>query len=131
LKSFVARAIVTIVEALLLADFTTVRGTSSTIVTQPSYGWLDLGEIEDVVLYTDCRETTNANLVFETSPAPIDGAFVTLIPQFALATGLRTDAVFSSFANVPVSRYLRWKLSGSSNPWDASFRIWVAAYGWS
>ena len=119
-------------EALLLQDFTTVRGTASTQVIQPSYGWLDLGELEDIVLYTDVRETLpNAKMTFETAPAPTDAAFVTLVPQFILATGLRTDSMFASLANVPVARFLRWRLSGDANPWDATFRVWVAAYGWS
>jgi hypothetical protein len=118
-------------ESLLLQDYTTVRGFTSPVV-QPSYGWLDLGDLEDIVLYCDVRETVpNATMIYETAPAPVDSAFVTLVPQFTLAVGLRTDKVFASFANVPVARYLRWRFAGGSGTWDATFRIWVAAYGWS
>ncbi len=118
-------------EALLLQDYTTIR-TSTQQVVQPAYGWLDLGDLEDVVLYTDVREATNSPaLIYETAPAPIDSAFVTIVPQFTMTVGLRTDKVFTSSANVAVSRYLRWRIPLGVGVSDATFRIWVAAYGWS
>ena len=123
-------------ESLLLQDFTTQRGTSTTSIIQPAYGWLDLGDLEDVVIYTDIRETTPAspiavNMTFETAPAPVDSAFVTVVPSFAVAVGLRTDNLTAYLANVPLARYLRWHLTGSQTPWDLTFRCWVAAYGWT
>jgi hypothetical protein len=120
-------------EALLLQDYCTIRGTPATRVVQPAYGWLDLGDLEDVVLYLDVRETIpHALLQYETAPAANDSAFVPLIPQFIMSAGLRTDIALASMAKVPPGRFLRWNISGDGFPaWDVTFRIWVAGYGWA
>lgn len=99
-------------------------------VIQSAPSWLDLGNLEDVVLYTEVREVLGgAKLTFETSCVELDAAFVPLIPQFTLATGLQTNLVLASLAKIPPMRFLRWNLTGDGAPWDATLRIWVAAYG--
>lgn len=117
---------------LLFQDLLTARGNSSTQVIQTASNWLDLGDLEDVTLYLDVREFTGgAKLTYETSPSQLDSQFVALLPTITLAAGVRTDVVVASLAKVPPARFLRWRLQGDGSPWDASFRIWVAAYGWA
>jgi hypothetical protein len=123
-------------DARLLQDFLTVRGTSATNpatqIIQPSYGWLDLGDFEDIVLYCDVRETTpTAQLTYETAPAANDSAFVPLIPLFTMSVGLTTTNIPAFLAKVPPARFLRWRVTGDGTPFDVTFRIWLAAYGWA
>jgi hypothetical protein len=122
-------------ESLLLQEFTTIRGAQGQTVVQPRYGWLDLGDFEDVVIYTDVRETLQSGaypqITFQTAPAAIDSAFVALTPAISLATGVTTTPLMASRGGVSPARFLRWELSGGSATWDATLRVWVAAYGWA
>ena len=43
-----------------------------------------------------------------------------------MAAGVTTKSVLAVFAAVPVARFLRWQLTGTSA--YATFRIWVSAY---
>jgi hypothetical protein len=119
-------------DALLLQDFISVSAASTTQIVQSPSGWIDLGEIEDVVLYTDIRETSGTGtLAIETSPTMQNGSFVSLV-SFTPAVGLRTDVVTAYLAKVPAARFLRWSLTAPvGTTGDATFRIWVAAYGWA
>lgn len=118
------------VEGVLLQDVLSVRGAASLHIVQSASGWLDLGDREDIVLYTDVRTVSGgAKLTFETSCVALDAAFVALLPQFALSVGLRTDVVLASMAKIPPMRFVRWNLTGDGSPWDATLRIWVAVYG--
>ena len=111
-----------------------MRGaTPSVTVVQPSYGWLDLGDLEDVILYTDVREATGSpTLTFQTAASLENAAFVNLTAALSLTAGtITTTSAIASTANVPPLRYLRWVAgSPSGDPWDLTFRVWVAAYGW-
>ena len=110
----------------------TARGTSSTQLIQTSSSWLDLGDLEDLTLYLDVRGASGgAKLTYETSASGLDSQFVPLLTTITLSTGLRTDVVAASLAKVPPARFLRWRLQGDGNPWDATFRLWVAGYGWA
>jgi hypothetical protein len=101
-------------------------------VTQPRYAWLDLGELEDVIIYADVREVTNTvTLNLQTAPAAADSVFVTMSSIATLATGVQTLPAIGRMAALPVARFLRWSLSGAVAGWDTTFRIWVAGYGFA
>jgi hypothetical protein len=119
-------------QARLLQDYVTVRGTPSTTVVQPSYGWLDLGSLEDVAMFLDVRETMgSAKITYQTAAAADASAFLALTGALTLAIGTVTTNVQAPLANVPALRFLRWTATGNGSPWDATFRIWVVGYGWA
>ena len=120
-------------QPLLLQDLVTIRGAAGQQIVQSATSWLDLGELEDITIFTDVREVSaGVTMKIETAAVAHDAAFVQLVPSFTLATGLRTDVIPASLANVPPARFIRWNLSvapGATG--DATFRIWIAGYGWA
>ena len=133
-----------------LADWTTVRGQSAAIatqVTQDETTWLDLEAYQDVIIYLDVREITsgtppgNITFYFETAPSKDDmrdgngnPLFFQPVASAALSAGsgnttvLRALMLTAASPNVPLARYLRWRVVGvASNAWDATFRAIVAA----
>jgi hypothetical protein len=117
----------------LLQDFVAVKSAASLTIVQTSTNWLDLGDLEDLVVYTDCKEALNGGkLGFDTSPTPLESQFVSLVAPFTLATGLQTNIVLATYARVPPLRYLRWRFQGDpAVTSEATFRVWVAGYGWA
>jgi hypothetical protein len=117
-------------DPFLLTDWTTIAGTGSSSVTQPSTQWLDLPDYEDAVFFLEVKEITGSvTLAYETGPTCEDRLFVPTIPAFTLAAGRQVDRSLFSTGGFPLCRYLRWKLSGAGTPgWDCTFRIWIAAY---
>lgn len=124
----------------LLQDWTTVRGDSGTVgplvsaIAQGAASWLDIGDYEDLVFTLDVRESVNTalKLVYDTSPIKSETSFVAMLPAFALAAGQRVDRVYTSMAAVPPARFVRWRMvcQNPSGAYDATFRIWIAAYAW-
>jgi len=116
----------------ILQDWTTIRGGGSvTTVTQQETDWLDLSPYQDVVFWIDVKEVTStATLYLQTSPT-LDDAFFQ-----AMATGVTMTAaaaptvlsllMASASTTVPVARYVRWQIVGTTT-WDATFRIALAA----
>jgi hypothetical protein len=121
------------VESRLLQDFVSLRAASATTIVQTSTRWLDLGELEDVVIQTDCKEALfGGQLAFDTAATPLESQFVPLVPAFALATGLQTNVVLAAYAGVPPLRYLRWRFIGAAAAASqATFRVFVSGYGWA
>lgn len=129
-------------DGMLLQDWVTIRGDSGTAgggpkvtsIAQSAEGWIDLGDVEDLVFFLDVREFTNASLKlgYETSPIKQDGSFLPMVGPFLVAVGQRVDRAFSTTCAVPPARFIRWRLSGPSmsNVFDVTFRIWVATYAW-
>ena len=116
-----------------MQDYVSLRGASGTSIVQSSTSWLDLDDMEDLVIYTDCKEAANGGkLAFDTSPTPLESQFVSLVAPFTLATGLQTNVVLATYAGTPPLRYLRWRFVGAvGSVSEATFRIWVAGYGWA
>ena len=105
-----------------------------TSLPQASQRWLDVGAFEDLVFTIDVRETTNTSLklTYETAPSRQEGLFLAMLPAFALAVGRRVDRVFTNMAAVPPARFVRWRMicQTPGSVYDATFRIWVAAFAW-
>jgi hypothetical protein len=117
----------------LLQDFISVKGASGVSIVQTSTNWLDLGDLEDVVLYTECKDAGgSAQLAFDTAPSLLESQFVQLVAPFTLATGLQTNIVLASYAKVPPARFVRWRFQAPVGAGSqATFRVWAAGYGWS
>lgn len=117
-----------------LEDWKAVAGPAATpasTFTQDEAGWLDLAAFQDVVVFLDCREVSAGaapTIAFETSPCREDGLFQPIMSASLAAsaqpTVLRGLMLGSS---VPLARYLRWKITGPTTAWDATFRAIVVA----
>src|SRR5438105_1472522 len=113
----------------ILQDYTTIRGATSTTVTQNESGWLDLSQFQDVIAWVDVRElTTSATLKIQTSPVKDEIMFQDMYSA-AAAVGVVAPPikVLMSAASVPLARYVRWQLVGGAATWDLTFRILIAA----
>lgn len=122
----------------ILQDWNTVAGASGAVITQEDTDWLDLEPFQDVVMYLECRESTFVGsaptIAFQTAPTKDDSLFSSLLlPTTTInLSASSTPQVISALllsANVPLARFLRWQISGtgSTAPWDATFRVMVAA----
>jgi hypothetical protein len=115
-------------EGVLVQPLTTIAGGSNVVVTQGAGGWIDLGDLEDVVFYLHVRELSGgASMTYQTSPTKQEASFMALAPRFTLQTGVRVDRALFGFAQVPPARFVRWQLSGSPGTgWDVTFQLWIA-----
>jgi hypothetical protein len=136
-------------DCFLMQDWTTIRGAGSSSVesvTQMSDCWLDMGPYQDVIAWLAVREVTppvaagTVYLDLQTAPVRDELYFLSMIGgspagQALTAAGASLAPTVLNlgrdFAVVPVSRWLRWKLTtGGVTPtqsWDATFSIWIAA----
>lgn len=115
-----------------LCDWMTVRGSNNT-VTQSESEWLDLTQYEDVTFWIDCKEFTGTTVTLNIQTSPTkDESFFTNIYSQALAVGVVNPGstggkCLMASASVPVARYVRWQLTSTSAPFDATFRIFISA----
>ncbi len=115
---------------LILQDWTTIRGSGATSIVQSAQDWLDMSLYQDAVMWLNVTEVTGTvTITYETSPTGDDSLFQACVTGIALATGTTpvVTPVFMLSAQAPIARFLRWRLTGSSSPWDATFRVLVAA----
>lgn len=121
----------------VLQDIITVRG-SNTTVTQTEVDWLDLEQYQDIVLWFELREVTPASggtvtFSVQTSPTKDEAFFVAgtvyTVNLDSLTLGVQSPikVILSQNPTVPLARYLRWQITSSSAPFDATFRLVVAA----
>lgn len=116
-------------------DWITIRGQSTTVspITQSEYRWFDLTPFQDLVAWLEVKEvTTNPNiaLAYQTSPTKDDSLFVALTTAVTLSTSpsVQVTPMLAATVSNPLARWLRWQITASSgSPWDATFRILVAA----
>lgn len=120
--------------SVLMQDWTTIRGSGTTAVVQTKSDWLDLEPFADAIFWIETTEVTSPgagtlNLTFETAPSADESLFA---PLDSLV-GLQGSTVYparklfmNATPNVPLARYLRWNLSGSTaGTWDVTFRIYL------
>ena len=122
--------------AILLCDWTTVQGTtSSSPIVQGDDQWIDLTPYQEAVFWVDCREVTGTvTLNLETSPSRDDVYFKSMVNPTAGQTGISlvngtapvAYAALLASAPTPLARWVRWKLVGTGSTWDATFRIWAS-----
>jgi hypothetical protein len=123
----------------VLQEWTTIRGASSgsgLTIVQSERDWLDLSPFQDLFAWVDVREVTgaNVNLFFDTSPTEDENFFVSMTGATSVTGGVlaaATNPVIAKLpmltATVPLSRYLRWRLTSTTGTWDVTMRIVVAA----
>jgi hypothetical protein len=119
----------------VLQDWTTIRGTgTATSITQGEQGWLELTPFQDVFFWIDVREASGMTVTidFQTSPNEDETLFTPIVtmPAATLTLIVGTLTLVKApmlSALVPVARFLRWNLTGTGTPWDATFRVVVAA----
>jgi hypothetical protein len=116
----------------VLQDFMTIRGTNNT-VTQSESEWLDLTQYEDVFFWIDCKELTGTTVTLniQTSPTKDDTLFTSVYSQL-LTTAIQNPGstggkCLMSSATVPIARYVRWQLTSTATPFDATLRIFLSA----
>jgi len=121
----------------VLQDIITVRG-SSTTVTQTEADWLDLEQYQDVVIWLEVREVTPSSaatvtLNVQTSPTK-DEAFFNAANIYSqnlvgMTMGVQTPTkvIMSTTSGTPLARYVRWQMVSGSTPFDATFRLVIAA----
>ena len=115
-------------------EWVTIRGSSTiTSVVQGEELWLDTTPFQDLVFWTESREGTTGggtlSLNFDTSPTRDDAFFTRMTGTNPSTTGVSVATARLLDGNLPVARWVRWRLSCSSatSTWDATFRIMVAA----
>ena len=125
-------------DGLILQDWVTVRGAAGATVTrvvQSELAWADLAAYRDVVAWLEVREWSAdagvaVQLQYQTAVARDEGLFVSLA-SVNLAVGVTVTPILAATATVPLARFMRWSLApvtpSTTNPWDATFRILVAA----
>ena len=121
----------------VLQDWITVRGAGGTgsplppgaTVVQDQDDWLDVSPYQDVFIWVACSEITGTPTIqFETSPTT-DEVFFQAITGATTLTASATPTVVKVpmlSATTPIARFLRWRLTGGSTTWDATFRVVVA-----
>jgi hypothetical protein len=126
----------------VLQDWVTIRGQSFGVV-QSEPGWLDLSPFQDLFAWVDIREVANGSstvdLFLETAPTEdeflfqsMNGPFTAAVTTLAANTAPTIVKLPMLAAAVPLSRFLRWRLSWNGTPapgviWDVTMRIVVAA----
>jgi len=125
----------------VLQDTITVRGTNTT-VTQTEVDWLDLEQYQDLIIWLELREVTPAvgagtavTLKVQTSPTKDEAFFVAanLLSVDLAAAGTTmgvqtpTKIIMSTTSGTPLARYVRWQVVSTGTPFDATFRLVVAA----
>jgi hypothetical protein len=121
---------INVMRGLLVQNWVTIRSAANVpTITQGADSWIDLGDVEDLVLFLDVREVSGgAKMVYQTSPTKQETSFVNMLPAFSIATGVRIDRVFADMAAVPAARFIRWQFSTVAA--DVTFRLWCATYAW-
>ena len=117
-------------QTFILQELTTIRGATSTNVTQNESGWLDLSAFQDIVTYVETKRVTGTvTITFQTACTKDDAMFTFMITGAALAAGTTVTKFMANAAatTVPVARYLRWVLTAPAATWDATLRIYIAA----
>ena len=120
----------------LFQDWISIGGSGTTPFVQPRADWLDLGPFADVALWLEVRAVANpgggsVTLTYETSPSSDESTFVALAPPITLAAAsapIVTKVLLSSNPTVPLGRFLRWNVVGTTaGAWSVSLRIHVMA----
>jgi hypothetical protein len=119
-----------------MQDWITVRGSAlTTIVKQPEDQYPDLSMYQDLVVIQEVSDLTGGTsattqMTYETAPTKDDVLFdkIDATAQFIMALGVTRVVLRYSAVSLPISRYVRWKLTGGTGtpPWSVTFRVWLS-----
>ena len=115
----------------VLQDWVCIQGSNTTPRVQPSRDWLELASFSDATVWLEVRSVSNpfggnVVLTYETGPTLDDSQFrnVATISLSTTTTALVTKFRLADDPSVPVGRWLRWKLTGTTSAeWSVTFRI--------
>lgn len=115
---------------IMLQDWMTVRGNAAaTVVLQQEDCYADLIGYQDIGIYLDVSDFSgSARIEFQTSPTKEEALMLTMTGAAIVpaATGLQTPVyVTYASASLPLTRFVRWRASGTSAGWSATFRAWL------
>jgi hypothetical protein len=115
-------------QAILLQHWATIRGaTMATTVNQPADRLADLLLFQDLFVCLEVSDVANATWNIQTSPTKDETLFGTMSNMRPTVAGVSNAAVLYSAAALPLSRYVRWQLTGTAaGAWSATFRIWLS-----
>lgn len=126
----------------VLQDWMTVQfpSTGLTTVLQPSDGWLNLERYKDVQFWIDVANIEPAGgtvtLIIQHAPVRDEFLFYPSMTSITVTTpGVTVRSIMFDYAcatvgvNMPISKWLRWKLTGPSAAWAITFRVIVSAGG--
>ena len=124
--------------AFVLQDWVTIRGNSTvTSVIQMENNYAQLDAFQDVIFWMQVSEVTvsagTITMNYETAPLKDESLFTAMatagITTAAMTPPTLTKVLLSQNPSVPLSRWVRWRLSasGTTAAWDVSFRILLVA----
>lgn len=122
--------------SFVLQDWITIRGVANGTVAMSESAYLDLTPYQDVIIWVDCREFTGTTPAISFQTAPIKdetlftatGGTISGPNNFTTAGVQVYKSILSALSGgYPVSRWLRWYISGGTAAWDATFRVLIAA----
>jgi hypothetical protein len=131
----------------VLQDWLTIRGGSVADIIQGESTWMGFSSFQDIVFWLDVREITwptggtpALTWYFETAPSKDNNLFQSmtnvqitqsggLTPGVQLVSSALPSVILAHNPSVPLGTWVRWRVSpaGSTAPWDATFRVLVAA----
>lgn len=115
--------------SILLQDWTTVRGNAAaTVVVQQEDAYADLQGYRDVAVYPEVSDFGGGvQLQVQTSPTNDNAFFVTMTrTTFVItATGPQAPGINRYSEATPLTRFVRWRLSGTGAGWTVTMRIWL------
>jgi hypothetical protein len=126
-------------KSFVLQEWVTIRGAGpanppGATIVQDQDDWLDLSLFQDVFFFIACSEIVGTpTITFETSPTTDEGFFQPIAAATSLVASASVMVIkapmltASTSGTMPIARYVRWRLTGSTTPWDATFRVVVAA----
>jgi hypothetical protein len=130
--------------SMMLQDWTTAQGTSSTVIQNAS-DYLDVSGYQDVAVYLEISQMQNVgfggaamNLSLETSPTKDEVLFNSNAPSgnpylinynFTVVPALGVQSIqYSLWATATdkvLARYLRWKVAFGTGAQSITFRVWL------
>ncbi len=136
----------------VLQDWITIRGGTAGSpagdIIQGESTWMGFSSFQDIVFWLDVREATistsqSLTFYFETSPSKDSNLFVAMktpstglaltpsyTPGVQLDGGVVPRVILANTSGPPLATWVRWRIAPSAGitlPWDATFRILVAA----
>jgi hypothetical protein len=125
--------------AFVMQDWVTIRGAqavTSVIMNESNYAQLDA--FQDVIFWLQVAEFTlssgTVTMNYETAPLKDESLFTAMatagISAVAMTPPTITKVLLSQNPSVPLSRWVRWRLSASgvgAGGWDVTFRVMLVA----
>lgn len=105
-------------------------------VAQSELLWLDVDDYRDAIFWLECKSVVLGGagavvLAYQTSPTKDESLFssMSIFPLGATSSPFIIKVLEAQDPSVPLSKWLRWRLSVSGTPssaWGATFRIFCA-----